>query len=142
MERTLYDSEQKDFGESFQAFLTEHAVPHFEQWERDGIVPREFYSEAGRHGFMAFEADEEFGGPGGADTWFTGAGPADSRFTDARLAGRGPVDAIGFSAGAAVLTSNIPVTAAFAVPGGLGGTPGAMTSATDLAAILRITAPR
>ena len=46
--RTLYDSEHKDFGESFQAFLTEHAAPHFEQWERDGIVPREFYTEAGR----------------------------------------------------------------------------------------------
>jgi alkylation response protein AidB-like acyl-CoA dehydrogenase len=70
MERTLYDSEQKDFGESFQAFLTEHAVPHFEQWERDGIVPREFYAEAGRHGFMAFEADDEYGGVGVSDFRF------------------------------------------------------------------------
>ncbi len=38
-------------------------------------------------------ADEEFGGPGRADTWFTGVGPADSRFADARSAGRGPADA-------------------------------------------------
>jgi alkylation response protein AidB-like acyl-CoA dehydrogenase len=70
MERTLYDSEQKDFGESFQAFLTEHAVPYFAQWERDGITPREFYTEAGRHGFTAFEADEEYGGVGVSDFRF------------------------------------------------------------------------
>jgi hypothetical protein len=38
-------------------------------------------------------ADEEFGGPGAADTWFTGVGPADSRFPDARSAGPGPADA-------------------------------------------------
>ena len=31
-------------------------------------------------------ADEEFGDPGGAETWFTGVGPADSRFVDARSA--------------------------------------------------------
>jgi alkylation response protein AidB-like acyl-CoA dehydrogenase len=70
MERTLYDSEQKDFGESFQAFLTDHAVPHFAQWEQDGITPREFYTEAGRHGFTAFEADEEYGGVGVSDFRF------------------------------------------------------------------------
>ena len=38
-------------------------------------------------------ADEEFGDPGGADTWFTGVGPADSRFVDARSAGPSPADA-------------------------------------------------
>jgi alkylation response protein AidB-like acyl-CoA dehydrogenase len=70
MERTLYDSEQTDFGESFQAFLTKHAVPHFAQWEHDGITPREFYTEAGRHGFTAFEAGEEYGGVGVSDFRF------------------------------------------------------------------------
>ena len=43
MDRTLYSSEHKDFGESFRAFLTKHAASDYEQWEQDGIVPREFY---------------------------------------------------------------------------------------------------
>jgi alkylation response protein AidB-like acyl-CoA dehydrogenase len=62
MERTLYSSEHKDFGESFRAFLNEHAVDNYAQWERDGIVPHELFTEAGRHGFMAFEVDEQYGG--------------------------------------------------------------------------------
>jgi alkylation response protein AidB-like acyl-CoA dehydrogenase len=70
MERTLYSSEQKDFGESFRAFLTEHVAGNYEQWERDGIVPREFFTEAGRHGFMAFEVDELYGGVGVRDFRF------------------------------------------------------------------------
>ncbi|HEX3614965.1 MAG TPA: acyl-CoA dehydrogenase family protein [Solirubrobacteraceae bacterium] len=62
MDRTLYSSEHKDFGESFRAFLTKNAAPGYEQWERDGIVPREFFTEAGRGGFLALEVDERYGG--------------------------------------------------------------------------------
>ena len=58
MERTLYDSEHTDLGESFRAFLTRNAAGHYEQWERDGIVPREFFSRAGRDGFLAFEVED------------------------------------------------------------------------------------
>ena len=70
MERRLYGSEHKDFGESFQAFLTEHAVGNYDQWERDGIVPRELYTLAGRSGFMGFEVDEQYGGAGVRDFRF------------------------------------------------------------------------
>jgi alkylation response protein AidB-like acyl-CoA dehydrogenase len=70
MERALYSSEHKDFGESFQAFLTEHAAGQYEQWERDGIVPHEFFAAAGRGGFMAFEVDEQYGGVGIRDFRF------------------------------------------------------------------------
>ncbi len=70
MERGLYDSEHRDFGESFQGFLTAHAVDSYDQWERDGIVPRELYTLAGRHGFMAFEVDERYGGAGVRDFRF------------------------------------------------------------------------
>ncbi len=57
MDRTLYSSEHKDFGESFRAFLTKNAAASYEQWERDGIVPREFFTEAGRGGFLALEVE-------------------------------------------------------------------------------------
>ncbi|HEX3801518.1 MAG TPA: acyl-CoA dehydrogenase family protein [Solirubrobacteraceae bacterium] len=70
MERVLYSSEHKDFGESFQAFLTDYAAAQYAQWERDEIVPHEFFTEAGRRGFMAFEADEQYGGVGIRDFRF------------------------------------------------------------------------
>ena len=47
MRRTLYEPEHADFRESWRAFLEREAVPNAEQWERDGIVPREFFAAAG-----------------------------------------------------------------------------------------------
>ncbi len=70
MERTLYRSEHRDLGESFGAFLRRHAADQYEQWERDGIVPREFFTAAGRDGFLAFEVDERYGGAGVRDFRF------------------------------------------------------------------------
>ena len=70
MDRTLYSSEHKDLGESFGAFLTRNAASSYEQWESDGIVPREFFTAAGRDGFLAFEVDEQYGGAGVRDFRF------------------------------------------------------------------------
>jgi alkylation response protein AidB-like acyl-CoA dehydrogenase len=70
MDRTLYSSEHRDFGESFRAFLSRHAAAGYEQWERDGIVPREFFTQAGRDGFLALEVEEAYGGAGVQDFRF------------------------------------------------------------------------
>ena len=70
MERTLYSSEHKDLGESFRAFLTRNALSSYERWEQEGIVPREFFTAAGRDGFLAFEVDEQYGGAGVRDFRF------------------------------------------------------------------------
>jgi long-chain-acyl-CoA dehydrogenase len=70
MDRTLYDSDHRDLGDSFRAFLTKHAAPRYEQWERDGIVAREFFTAAGRDGFLAFEVAEQHGGAGVSDFRF------------------------------------------------------------------------
>jgi alkylation response protein AidB-like acyl-CoA dehydrogenase len=70
MDRTLYESEHKDFGESFTAFLKDRAVPHFEEWEHAGITPRDFYTECGRQGFLGFAIDEQYGGVGVEDFRF------------------------------------------------------------------------
>ncbi len=70
MDRTLYSSEHRDLGESFRAFLTKHAAASYEGWEQDGIVPREFFTAAGRDGFLAFEVDERYGGAGVRDFRF------------------------------------------------------------------------
>ncbi|WP_354700491.1 Acyl-CoA dehydrogenase [Paraconexibacter sp. AEG42_29] len=65
--RAIYDDDHEDFRDSFRRFLAKEIVPHFEEWERDGIVPREFYALAGANGFLGMQAPEEYGGAGVGD---------------------------------------------------------------------------
>ena len=62
--RALYEDDHEDFRESFRRFLTKEVVPHYEQWERDGIVPREVFAAAGANGFLGMQVPEEYGGAG------------------------------------------------------------------------------
>jgi alkylation response protein AidB-like acyl-CoA dehydrogenase len=65
-----YDSEHRDFAESFRRFLADEVLPFAEAWERDGIVPHELFGRAGAHGFLAMEVDSRFGGAGVDDFRF------------------------------------------------------------------------
>jgi alkylation response protein AidB-like acyl-CoA dehydrogenase len=68
--RTLFDEEHEALAESYERFIRKEAVPNREQWERDGIMPREFYTRAGAHGFLGLAVPEEYGGPGVTDFRF------------------------------------------------------------------------
>ena len=70
MQRRLFTEEQEDFRESFRRFLAAEVAPHYDRWERAGIVPREVFREAGGHGFMGMEIPEEYGGAGVDDFRF------------------------------------------------------------------------
>ena len=70
MERTLYADEHEALRTSFRSWLDRDVVPHHEAWEREGIVPRSVFTEAGRHGFLAFDVPEELGGGGVTDFRF------------------------------------------------------------------------
>jgi alkylation response protein AidB-like acyl-CoA dehydrogenase len=70
MRRDLYGDEHRDFRESFERFLTAEVAPRYGDWEREGIVPREVFREAGRRGFLAFEIPEDLGGAGVSDFRF------------------------------------------------------------------------
>jgi alkylation response protein AidB-like acyl-CoA dehydrogenase len=70
MRRTLYETDHEAFRESFRRFLNAEVVPHHEQWEAAGIVPRELFTAAGKSGFLAMDVPEEFGGGGVADFRF------------------------------------------------------------------------
>lgn len=59
----LYEAEHRIFREAFQAFLEKEVVPWYPQWEDEGIVPRDLWREAGKHGFLAMSVPEEYGGP-------------------------------------------------------------------------------
>jgi alkylation response protein AidB-like acyl-CoA dehydrogenase len=68
--RAIFEDEHEDYRESVRRWLTNEVAPHFDQWEQDGIVPREVYAAAGANGFIATQVPEEFGGAGVADFRF------------------------------------------------------------------------
>jgi acyl-CoA dehydrogenase len=64
IKRTVFNSEHEMFRDSFRKFLQEEAVPHHEQWEKDGQISRDFWLKAGAMGYLCPTAPEEFGGVG------------------------------------------------------------------------------
>ena len=63
----LYTSEHEDFRKTVRTFFEREVTPHHEQWEHDGIVPRELWLRAGEAGLLCFDVPEEYGGPGVED---------------------------------------------------------------------------
>jgi alkylation response protein AidB-like acyl-CoA dehydrogenase len=70
--RTIFSDEHEQFRSTFRAWLDNEVVPHHEQWETDGIVPRSLWTAAGSLGFLGYMVPEEFGG-GGVDDFRFGA---------------------------------------------------------------------
>jgi alkylation response protein AidB-like acyl-CoA dehydrogenase len=70
VQRAILEAEHHLFRESFQAFLMQEVAPFYEQWELDGIVPREIWLKAGQQGFLGISAPEEYGGAGVTDYRF------------------------------------------------------------------------
>jgi alkylation response protein AidB-like acyl-CoA dehydrogenase len=66
----LFEDTHDDFRASFRTFLEREVVPHYMQWEAAGIVPRETFAQAGRHGFLGMAVPEEHGGAGATDFRF------------------------------------------------------------------------
>jgi alkylation response protein AidB-like acyl-CoA dehydrogenase len=67
MRREIFDDEHESFRAAVGTFLDKEAVPHHEQWEKDGIVPREIWARAGAQGLLGLQLEEEYGGGGTAD---------------------------------------------------------------------------
>jgi len=65
--RTLFEPEHELFRESYRGFLDRHVAPHHEQWEKDKIVDRGVWLEAGKQGFLGMAVPEEYGGGGDPD---------------------------------------------------------------------------
>ncbi|MBV9197229.1 MAG: acyl-CoA dehydrogenase family protein [Solirubrobacterales bacterium] len=70
MRRTVYEPEHEDFRESVRAFLAREAIPHYEDWERGGIIPRRVYAAAGAAGFLGIDVPDRYGGVGVDDFRF------------------------------------------------------------------------
>ena len=64
MEILQYTEEHRMFRDSLKRFLAKEIVPHVEEWEEAGIVPREAWKKMGDQGFLAMNVPEEYGGLG------------------------------------------------------------------------------
>ncbi len=73
MQRKHYEPEHEAFAESFRAFPDKEIVPHYLEWERAGITPRELFPAAGRSGFLGMAVPEQYGGGGVEDFRFNQA---------------------------------------------------------------------
>ncbi|MEU5170526.1 acyl-CoA dehydrogenase family protein [Streptomyces mutomycini] len=67
MQRQIFTEEHDAFRETVRTFLSKEVLPHYEQWEKDGIVSREAWLAAGRQGLLGLAVPEEYGGGGNAD---------------------------------------------------------------------------
>jgi acyl-CoA dehydrogenase len=68
--RSLFEPEHEDYRESYARFLRAEVVPHYAEWERAQLVPRELFTRCAEHGFLAIEVPEELGGNGVEDWRF------------------------------------------------------------------------
>lgn len=60
-----YDqSEIQLFKDNIQKFIDKEIEPYYEQWENDGIIPREVWNKLGEHGLLCIDVPEEYGGVG------------------------------------------------------------------------------
>ena len=62
--RFAYDEDHEAFRQTVRSFLQKEGVPNVEQWERDRIVPKEFWRAAGEIGMLCPTVPEQYGGLG------------------------------------------------------------------------------
>lgn len=62
MNQAYITQEHEIFRRSLRRFLEKEAVPYFEEWEKEGRVPRSFWLKMGEQGYICPWADEEYGG--------------------------------------------------------------------------------
>ncbi|OEV29337.1 acyl-CoA dehydrogenase [Streptomyces nanshensis] len=66
MKRQIFTEDHEAFRQTVRTFLAKEVEPHYEQWEKDGIVSRDAWLSAGRQGLLGLAVPEEYGG-GGTD---------------------------------------------------------------------------
>ena len=66
-DRPILEAEHESFRSTVRSFIEKEVTPFHDQWEKDGIVPRDLWTKAGAQGLLCFDVAEEYGGPGVAD---------------------------------------------------------------------------
>ena len=60
-----YTPEHNAFRERLKAFIAREVTPNVDQWEKDGIEPRDIWQKMGQSGFLCTDLDPAYGGMGG-----------------------------------------------------------------------------
>ena len=58
------DSELELFRDNVRRFFAENVEPHYAEWEKSGLVPKELYLQMGAQGLLCVDQPEEYGGMG------------------------------------------------------------------------------
>ncbi|MEU8514428.1 acyl-CoA dehydrogenase family protein [Kitasatospora sp. NPDC048722] len=67
MQRDIFTEQHDDFRDTVRSFLAKEVLPHYDRWEKAGIVDRSAWLAAGRQGLLGIAVPEEFGGGGAPD---------------------------------------------------------------------------
>ncbi|WP_232680056.1 acyl-CoA dehydrogenase family protein [Nocardioides sp. R-C-SC26] len=70
MKREIYNEDHEAFRSSVREFLERSVIPHVEDYAVAKAIPREFWLEAGKQGFLGLEIPEEYGGVSAGDYRF------------------------------------------------------------------------
>lgn len=65
MDIIQYTDEHRIFRQALKKFLEKEIIPHVEEWEEAGIVPRAAWKRMGEQGFLCTAVPEEYGGANG-----------------------------------------------------------------------------
>lgn len=65
MEILKYREEHQAFRQRLRHFLDEEVIPHVEEWEKAGIIPKSVWQKMGKRGFLCTCVPQEYGGLGG-----------------------------------------------------------------------------
>lgn len=76
----FWNEEQEALRESARAFVRAEVVPHLQEWEDAGEIPRDLHVKAAKLGLLGLGVAEELGGSGGS---FLDALACSEAFTDA-----------------------------------------------------------
>ncbi|MCG6911282.1 MAG: acyl-CoA dehydrogenase family protein [Deltaproteobacteria bacterium] len=60
-----FTPEHDAFRKRLREFIAQEITPNVEQWEKDGIEPKEIWRKMGRGGFLCTDVKEAYGGIGG-----------------------------------------------------------------------------
>jgi acyl-CoA dehydrogenase len=64
MYNNLYKKEHFFFRETFKHFLSREIIPFYDQWEKEGIIPKEAWKKMGDNGYLCPWVEKEYGGAG------------------------------------------------------------------------------
>jgi acyl-CoA dehydrogenase len=62
MKHLYLRDEHREFRKALRKFLQKEALPFYDQWEQERMIPRSFWKKMGDQGYLCTEVEEKYGG--------------------------------------------------------------------------------